>query len=106
MKWAQLLSVTGAIIAGSTHYLSTFTKYRNMGNASAYKVERMERYLASKDPQYWQVAESLIKPGEPDVEQAKSPSKTVVHQFGALKQNDGISADTAPAVPATPKGKQ
>jgi hypothetical protein len=104
MKWAQLISVTGAIIAGSVHYLSTFTKYRDVANSSAYRVERVERYLAAKDPQYWQTAESLIRPGEPDVYQVKSP-KALAHTFDSLKQYDGVAADTAPAVPANPKGK-
>jgi hypothetical protein len=96
MKWAQLLSVTGAIIAGGTHYLSTFAKYRDVSNASAYKVERMERYLAAKDPQYWQIAEGLIKPGEPDLYQTKSvPSGA--HTFDKFKQYANADAN-APAV--------
>lgn len=95
MKWAQFLSVMGALIAGSTHYLSTFAKYKDISNASAYKVERMERYLAAKDPQYWQIAEGLIKPGEPDLYQVKSAPGA--HTFDKLKQYSNADANT-PAI--------
>lgn len=97
MKWAQFLSVMGALIAGSTHYLSTFAKYRDMANANAYKIERMERYLAFKNPEYWQVVGGLIQPGEPDVYQVKSRKALSQQELEKLKQ------DVAPSAPQTKK---
>lgn len=63
LKWAQFLGVVGTLLVGSAHYYSTFEKYKTSARLSELRTTRIERYLSSKDPNYW-VAAQQVTPGD------------------------------------------
>jgi hypothetical protein len=65
MKWASFLGLIGTIFVGGTHYYYNFKTTQLAAQEAQYKVDRIERYLSTKDSRYWIISGELSRAQSP-----------------------------------------